>query len=414
MKKWLISSILFAELGSSIFSFILSLTILDKTNSALSYSTILIIDSVTSVIVTPFVGSMVDRYSKRKLLAVSQCVSIITLIVFFAFFEWHNKIDIISTAILTAFLSISDIIYGTTLMSSAVYIVDNEESLVTFNSIQESLSSFCSLTGPLIAGALYPFLDLQAFLFFEILCEGIAIFLFLRLPYHERPLGSEDNSQRILENSKSSGTYNSFFAAIKYIFTKKVVLWLILGMFFINFFLASLSVGLPFVIFTKLSGNSLSIGAIEIAMPIGMIIASILLPYLKFMAKELPTIMTSWGICGLLIVLMALTLKFFSTPLMIFVMIILVINFGIGIVLTSGKIPLVTYMQRIVSAQKQGRIFAIFDSLVQIAIPLGTAFYGYLFDSTSSVAIFGVSGTIIVIFVLLISRKVLAEFKLNS
>ncbi len=64
-KIWLMGSVLFAELGSSIFTFALSLSILAKTNSATAYSTVLVVGAVTSIILTPILltAFLSERYS---------------------------------------------------------------------------------------------------------------------------------------------------------------------------------------------------------------------------------------------------------------------------------------------------------------------------------------------------------------
>ena len=186
-KIWLMGSVLFAELGSSIFTFALSLSILAKTNSATAYSTVLVVGAVTSIILTPLIGYIVDRFPKRRLLIGSQLVSIVSLLVFGLFLQWGGQVSVISVSILTVFLNISDISYGSTLMTSAVYIVSSEEQLIDYNSTQQSMSSFASMMGPLLAGAAYSFINLKLFLGFEVFCEVIAIIFFLKLPYAKRP-----------------------------------------------------------------------------------------------------------------------------------------------------------------------------------------------------------------------------------
>lgn len=405
-KKWLISSILFSELGSSIFSFVLSLAVLAKTNSAMSYSTILVVSSVTSILATPLIGNLVDNYPKRRLLVLSQSLSVLSLIFFDVFLKLGGQISVFSVSLLTIFLDLSDIIYGTTLMTSAVYIVQNQSELVSFNSIQQSLSSLCALLGPLLAGAVYSFVQIQIFLYFEIFCELIAIACFFKLPYHQQPIAQEDGADSPAE---ATGKLK-FSATIRYLLKKKDIFWLTIGMFLINFFMVSLSVGLPYVIFKKLTGNSFAIGAIEVAIPIGMIIASLVMPYLKIGNQERRYILVSWFICGALIAAIAVALKYLTEPKLMFASAVFLISIGIGIVLATGKVPLVTYMQKRIMPRQQGKVFSILDTLVQVAIPIGTALYGILFDHVAATFIFGCSGIAILGFTL----ALLPTFKKTS
>ena len=393
-KIWLMGSVLFAELGSSIFTFALSLSILAKTNSATAYSTVLVVGAVTSIILTPLIGYIVDRFPKRALLIGSQLVSIVSLLVFGLFLQWGGQVSVISVSILTVFLNISDISYGSTLMTSAVYIVSSEEQLIDYNSTQQSMSSFASMMGPLLAGAAYSFINLKLFLGFEVFCEVIAIIFFLKLPYSKRPsIRSTD-----LDSDSISTNNATFVETIKYLLKEHVVLLLMLGMLLINFLMSSLTVGLPYVVFTKLSGNSLSIGLIEIAVPVGMIVASLVMPYLKFKRRELSLIVLSWIVCGILIASNGVVIQAFASPLVVFTALIFLISLLIRVVLVTGKIPLVTYMQKQIQPKQQGKVFSLLDAFVQVAVPLGTAVFGFLFDRLAAPAIFIIAGTLIALF----------------
>ncbi len=300
----------------------------------------------------------------------------------------------ISVSILTVFLNISDISYGSTLMTSAVYIVSSEEQLIDYNSTQQSMSSFASMMGPLLAGAAYSFINLKLFLGFEVFCEVIAIIFFLKLPYSKRPsIRSTD-----LDSDSISTNNATFVETIKYLLKEHVVLLLMLGMLLINFLMSSLTVGLPYVVFTKLSGNSLSIGLIEIAVPVGMIIASLVMPYLKFKRRELSLIVLSWIVCGILIASNGVVIQAFASPLVVFTALIFLISLLIGMVLVTGKIPLVTYMQKQIQPKQQGKVFSLLDAFVQVAVPLGTAVFGFLFDRLAAPAIFIIAGTLIALF----------------
>ena len=407
-RFWLIGAILFSELGSSIFSFVLSLAVLNKTNRAASYSTILVVSSVTSILATPLIGNVVDKFPKRRLLVVSQGMSVISLIIFALFLRVGGAVSVWSVSVLTIFLDLSDIIYGTTLMTSAVYMVTDENELVTFNGLQQSVSSLCGLLGPLLAGAVYSWVKLPAFLFFEVFCELLAIGCFFKLPYHQQSVLPVNSEATV--TTATIQQQHSFKQAVRYLWQTKVVLLLTIGMFVINFFMVSLSVGLPFVIFKKLAGNSFAIGAIEVAMPIGMILASLLIPLLRAYQHELRYIVGNWAICGLMITGIALTLKTLKQSSSLFIVVTFLISLVIGIVLATGKIPLVTYMQKRIVPQQQGKIFSILDTLVQVAIPIGTALYGLMFDHYSAVIIFAGSGLTILLFVF----SLIPQFKTES
>lgn len=63
--KIILSSIT-GNLGSSILSFVIGLLILKKTNSILGFGFSQIIAPLVSVILLPFLGSIVDKYDRKK------------------------------------------------------------------------------------------------------------------------------------------------------------------------------------------------------------------------------------------------------------------------------------------------------------------------------------------------------------
>ncbi|PKF44437.1 hypothetical protein CW664_10945 [Macrococcoides caseolyticum] len=208
----LLGAILFSQLGSSILGFILMLSILFKTDSSLKFSYVVILSSVCSIIFSPFSGVIIDKYNKKIVMILSQVISILSLLLYLIYYLNIEEISVISISILIIFLNLSDSIFSTGILSSAVYIVNNEEELSKYNGLQQSIDSLCSLLGPIIAGILFSIASIDIFIIFEIAMEIIAVLFFLNINFRKNAIIEQDNE---VENNKNS---YSILNSVKYMF----------------------------------------------------------------------------------------------------------------------------------------------------------------------------------------------------
>ncbi len=115
------------QLGSSILSFVLGLYILKKLNcSIFFYSLSQIIGPLVAIFLLPILGSAIDKYNKNRIIRFSQFLSAISL---FLFIITSRKIEIeyIHIIGLLIILKLSDQILSTSLNSSTINIVDEED-----------------------------------------------------------------------------------------------------------------------------------------------------------------------------------------------------------------------------------------------------------------------------------------------
>jgi MFS family permease len=80
-----VSAAAVSSLGSAMLSFALSLYLLAKTGSSLSFALSVIIQPLISLVLMPIVGPIVDRYAKKVVIAISQSASMVAL----AGFGWY-------------------------------------------------------------------------------------------------------------------------------------------------------------------------------------------------------------------------------------------------------------------------------------------------------------------------------------
>lgn len=396
----LLGAILFSQLGSSILGFILMLSILFKTDSSLKFSYVVILSSVCSIIFSPFSGVIIDKYNKKIVMILSQVISILSLLLYLIYYLNIKEISVISISILIIFLNLSDSIFSTGILSSAVYIVNNEEELSKYNGLQQSIDSLCSLLGPIIAGILFSVASIDIFIIFEIAMEIIAVLFFLNINFRKNAIIEQDNE---VENNKNS---YSILNSVKYMLKKSKLSSLILGMFLMNFLLSALTIGLPVIMNEYFEKNTTALGIIQSSIPLGMIISGIVFVYIKINPNNLKITIISWLFCSILLIFIGLDLLLFRNNIFIFSVFLIIVNLFLGISLTAGKIPILTYSQKTINPHYQGRVFSILDVLIQVSIPLGILIYGFLFEFFNAINIFITTGIFVLILTTLTYRKI--------
>ena len=78
-KKNLTGLLILSQLGSGVLAFILSWYVLQVTNSALSFSQVVVPTSIVGLIAAYPIGKIIDKYAKNRLMLLGQLASILSL-----------------------------------------------------------------------------------------------------------------------------------------------------------------------------------------------------------------------------------------------------------------------------------------------------------------------------------------------
>lgn len=389
-------TVLLTQFGSSVLTFFLSLTVLMQSKSPLAFSQVVLIGSVISLISSPLIGLLVDRYPKRRLLIIAQIISICALIGCFFLSQGQAVPSFLTIVLIVVLLNLMDSVVSTTLLASAVYLVDSEEELGQFNGILQTIDSSSSLLGPLVAGAIYPLVSLDIAIGLEVVLELLGLISLLFLSFRTNPLEEievEEDSDELNEEAMTFG------AALSYLFQQKILLCLLLGMLVMNFLLSALTIGFPTIVTTYFAGNSLVVGILEASIPLGMIVAGLVFMYRPLNPDKVNLVLKSWVVNATCLLLIALSVWLFKGAIFPLTTLLILINLLMGLALTAGRIPILAFFQKHISPNKQGRIFAILDVLVQISMPVGVLIFGFLFEYFSVLPVFIVSGLLMIVFV---------------
>lgn len=394
-------------MGSGILAFILSLYVLRLSNSAFSFSQVVVVTSIVGLISSYPIGNIVDKFSKNKLMLIAQLGSVFFLCCFALFrYVYGDLFVVLSIIILNVCLSICDDLMSTVLLASATQIVNSEDELDSYNSLTQTIRSICGMVAPLIAGAIYSFFSIMTFVILEIIIESVCVFYIYKIKLVNEFSGEDEKSENL--NIKELG---------RYILTNKLVLFLSLCMVFLNLVFGSLNVGYPFILASNFQDKPFLIGLVRFAIPFGMLAASIAYQILRPQGSYVKQAINIWSGFGVVIIVIGLSTMMLSLQSYMYAAVLILSSLIVGFLASFANIPLLSYMQNEVPNKLQGRVFSLLDSIVRSTIPLSYLLYGWLFDHSTAGLIYIISGavmTLYMLFVQIYARKSAVMKKISN
>lgn len=386
----LIMTTITGNFGSSILSFIIGLLILKKTESALNFGISQIIGPLVALVLLPFVGGVVDKYNKKIVIVIAQIFSIVSLILYALSLNSNAETNLINTYMLLICLKVADQFLNNAFASSVKKVVC-EEYIQKVKSFQQIASSGVYIISPILAVFLLSKLELIHFVLLEAVIEFITILIVLFINFNLI------KTERI-ENNEEKNVLKLFVEGIRYMKDKEVLVFIISFAMFINFFFASVSVGLPYVLINEIKISDYLYGFINAAFPVAIIVSSIILSMMKDILYPLE-FSFKWirGTAGILIFL-GVALLFKHSNISYFI-IFMIFAFGVNFVGNFANTPMFVWFTKAIPHEYQGRVFSIIETGCQLLNPLGILFYSILFDNFKSSYIFIFSGLVLLVLV---------------
>lgn len=386
----LIMTTITGNFGSSILSFIIGLLILKKTESALNFGISQIIGPLVAVILVPFVGAIVDKYNKKIVIVIAQTFSIVSLLLYALSLNSNAETNLINTYLLLICLKVADQFLNNAFASSVKKVVC-EEYIQKVKSFQQIASSGVYIISPILAVFLLSKLELIHFVLLEAVIEFITILIVLFINFNLI------KTERI-ENNEEKNVLKLFVEGIRYMKDKEVLVFIISFAMFINFFFASVSVGLPYVLINEIKISDYLYGFINAAFPVAIIVSSIILSMMKDILYPLE-FSFKWirGTAGILIFL-GVALLFKHSNISYFI-IFMIFAFGVNFVGNFANTPMFVWFTKAIPNEYQGRVFSLIETGCQLLNPLGILFYSILFDNFRSSYIFIFSGLVLMVLV---------------
>ncbi len=359
--------------GNATIRFALPLYLLNLTGSSALYGTVTACAFIPAILLSPIGGIVADRVNKRNIMVI---LDFFTAAVILAFSLLMNEVNLILLLTVTLML-----LYGIAgayqpSVQASIPALTNQDNFMAANSIINTISSFASLTGPVVGGVLYSAYGLKPVLQVCMVCFLMSAIMeiFIQIPFQKQ--ASEGG---ILKTARTDIAESILFIRKEKPVIGKAVL-VICG---INLFLsAMIIVALPYLVTEVLNleasqANRLygfaqgALAAGGLAGGIGAGIFANKLAIHKSGALLIVCAVCAFPIGISLIVFSSAMLKYAVITLCCFVIMVCSTLFGV---------QCMSFIQTETPPNLIGKVIAVILTVSMCAQPLGNALYGVLFE----------------------------------
>ena len=367
-KKFIIiwSGQLFSILSSSIAQFAIVLWISLETGSAevLSFATIAAL--LPQVILGPFAGVFVDRWSRKwtMILAdsfVALCSGVIALLFYLDIIEiWQIYLLLMLRSMGSAFHAPA--------MKSSIPLLAPEKELTRIASVNQAIQAVCNICGPVLGAALIVATDMSIVMLLDVAGAIIACtaLLFVFIPNPEKT--ETDTADNVLRDMK---------AGFNVISRNRGLSWVMVIEVLITFFV------MPIV-------AAYQVSLIELLFGLGMLLGGILLGIWNPRVRKVVMMNVSYVIIGISIFISGIL-----PPSAFIAYAIFSVVQGLAIPFNSG--PFTALLQTKIEASFLGRVFSLFDSISLLPSILGLMATGFIADAIGVANVFAICGIAIVL-----------------
>ncbi len=360
--------------GNAAIRFALPLYLLNLTGSSALYGTVTACAFLPPILLSPIGGMIADRVNKRNVMVVLDFLTAVLILTFSLLMGTLSLVPLLTVTLMLLY-GIAGA-YQPSVQASIPALVCPEQTMAA-NSVINTVSSFSSLTGPVLGGLLYSAWGLKPVLWVCTVCFFLSAVmeLFIRIPFQRQNLDGG-----ILHTVK-----NDFSESIRFLRTEKPVIQK--GMFVvcgINLFLsAMIIVAMPWLITEILDldaafANRLygfAQGALAAGGLAGGILSGIFADRL-----HVRTSAHILAACALCIFPIGITLLLSDSGILNY-LVLTICCFFIMVCSTIFMVQMMTFIQTETPPHLTGKVISLILTVSMCSQPLGNAMYGVLFEA---------------------------------
>ena len=355
-------------IGSQLVQFALIWFLTVQTGSATVLATASLVGLLPNVILGPFIGTLVDRWDRRRIMLASDTV--ITLVsvglaILFALDAvelWQIYVVMFVRALFGAFHSNA--------MTASTSLMVPVEHLTRIQGINQMLNGGLNVISAPLGALLLSVLPMQGILGIDVVSALFAIvpLLFIRIPQPERYSRKEDDEQETVWQGVKVG--------LRYVIGWPGLLIVGLMTIGINFTIIPAFSLMPLLVKEFFGGSATHLGWVESAMGIGMFVGGGVLGAWGGFKRNILTSMLGLMGVGVGTLFFALAP---STALWLAILGALLV----GIMMTMTMGPFYAMIQTVVEADMQARILSLLSSVGTAMVPIGLMVAGPVADRFS-------------------------------
>jgi len=362
---------LISVLGSEIVQFAIIWWIAIETGSSIILGSMFFLWFVPMLILTPFAGVFVDRWDRKKIIAIVDFFQALAAIVLIYLFM-VDIIEVWHILVLFALRGAFDAFHRPALQATIPLMVPKDK-ISRVNGISHLVVGVIFLIGPVIAAVLYSRWAIHNIILLDVVTFFIAIvpLIFIAIP-------SPKENQLEVEEKPSFG--KDFKEGIGFIKEKKGFLPTVIVFTAANFFLIPLTVLLPLLVIKIHGGTELNWAFVLVFEQVGAIIGSIFMSLYKGFERRALAITGSISFMYLGMLIVALAPKG-SYSIMASGM------FLIGLAVPLVNVTVLTAIHIGVPSDLQARVYSMLRLLAVGSIPAAALLAGFLAEIVGIVEI---------------------------
>jgi DHA3 family macrolide efflux protein-like MFS transporter len=349
--------------GSAVVQFALAWYLTRETGSATVLATALMVAIIPQIVLGPFAGPFIDRWSRKKIMIFADLSTMLFTVVLVILFYtdtiqvWHIYVVMIGR-------SIGDIFQYPALGATIPMIVP-EKQLVRANGLYQMLQNAIKIVAPIAGAFLMETLPMQGVLSVDIITAVIAIACLLPLAIPQPPRTTL---------AVKANYFSEMRQGFRYIWSRPGLVMLIGMVALLIFFVAPASSLMPVLVSEHLEGDVVKLGWLGSASGIGGISGGLLLGVWGGFKKRMWT-----AFLGFFIMIPCSVGLGFTSPNIFYTTTVPAMLF-MGVALTLVNAPLGAILNSVIAKDMQGRVFSLYGSIVVAVMPLGLLIGGPVAD----------------------------------
>ncbi len=371
-------------LGSQLVQFALIWYLTVETGSATVLATASLVGLLPNVILGPFVGTLVDRWDRRRIMLFADSIISLATVVLAVLFTL-GIVEIWHIYAVLFIRSLADSFHKNAMIASTSLMVPVEK-LTRIQGINEMLDGGLNVVAAPLGALLLDVLPIQGILAIDVITALAAILplLFISIP---QPEHIERNAN---QQTTRTTIWQDFQKGFRYLLGWPGLMIIGLMTVGINFLLMPAFSLLPLLVTEYFGGDAIQLGWVESAIGIGIIIGGALLGVWGGFKRKILTSMI--GLIGMGIG--TLLLAFAPSSAILFAVGGAFI-FGMMNPVTMG--PFYAVIQSTVEADMQARIFSLLSSIGSGIAPFGLMIAGLVCDHVGIQSWFFLGGSLCIL-----------------
>ncbi|GJM40798.1 MAG: MFS transporter [Ardenticatenaceae bacterium] len=364
--------------GSAAVQFALVWWLTQETGSATILATASLVAFLPQVLLGPFAGVLVDRWSRRwTMFAADSLIALATLLLAYLF--WIEAIEIWHIFVLLFVRSLGGAFHGPAMQASTSLMVP-QEHLTRIQGINQMLEGGLGIISAPLGALLLAALPMQGILAIDVVTALFAIIplLFISVPQPEK------STEAIAPGQKTS-YWAQMREGLAYVWAWPGILLLMLLAMLVNFVLTPVISLLPLLVSDYFGGGAWEFGLMQSTFGVGIIVGGLVLGAWGGFKKRIYT--SLMGLVGL-----GIGIGLTGLAPANFFWLAVVGGFISGSMIAMVNGPVRAILQIAVEPDMQGRVMSLIGSLAMAMTPIGLLLAGPLADRFGERPLFIIAG----------------------